>query len=354
MVSVIASLTATLGLLLLAGPAAAQLRPNQSCRDDNGLDRCADEQQRRARALFGVRSIEEHQAAGDQVRRVFYVDGYGRDLILIAFVRAPGRDPTLWVHFRPMEGQPRAEPMQAPVTQAAWDEVVNRSENFDRSYAPRPGDTDPCVHAWVFTIESVGRRRGRLPAEVRRKTESACENGPGSAYAREVQRIALSLMPHCAALDPRNHRNPASMLDACRILHGDRLAAAEVLNRAEAFQSVSGPRDEPRLAAVFGHEPRIDWNGNRYQGSGGGAATFWAGRLAQASGWTNFYFHSVDAESADRARLTGVLRRSADTPRGRSTGSETARVELVWVRDFNGDMQVESATVGPWQAAPEG
>lgn len=78
-------------LLLATMQGEAQPRPDPNCRDDRGTDRCAETEQRRMRELYGVRSIEEHQAAGDQVRRIFYVDGYGRDLILIAFVRTSGR-----------------------------------------------------------------------------------------------------------------------------------------------------------------------------------------------------------------------------------------------------------------------
>ena len=74
-----------------AAPVAAQRPVDRNCSDDRGVDRCSEEQQRRTRQLFSVRSIEEHGAAGDQVRRVFYVDGYGRDVVLIALVRAPGR-----------------------------------------------------------------------------------------------------------------------------------------------------------------------------------------------------------------------------------------------------------------------
>ncbi|HYI63807.1 MAG TPA: hypothetical protein VEW71_02865 [Allosphingosinicella sp.] len=341
------------GLFFVAGAATPQGTENRNCRDDTGVNRCAEEQQRRVRTLFGVGSIEEHRAAGDQVLRIFYVDGYGRDLILIAFVRTPGRDPTLWVHHPPRDGEPRPQPFQMPVSQAIWNEVVQRSANFDRTFTPRPG-TDPstigiCLHSWVYTIEAVGRSRGRLPSELRRKTEDACEDGPGSAYALELQRIALSLIPHCAALDPAQHRNPATMLAACRILHGDRLAAAEVLNLAGPFRHVRGAEARPRIAGLFAHETRIDWNGARYQGQGVNAAPFWIAQLGEET--TNFYFHSVNAQNADRASLTGQLSRSVDLPGG-TVRSETAQVEQIWVRDFNGDMRLENATIGPWR--PEG
>ncbi|HEX8215926.1 MAG TPA: hypothetical protein VF577_00555, partial [Allosphingosinicella sp.] len=91
-----------------AAPAQQAVDPN--CSDDRGLNRCSDEQQRQMRQLYAVPTIEEHAAAGEEVRRVFYVDGYGRDLILIAFVRSPGKDPEVRVHYPQRPGGTRPEP----------------------------------------------------------------------------------------------------------------------------------------------------------------------------------------------------------------------------------------------------
>jgi len=236
--------------LALALAALQPAPPPRDCQDDQGTDRCAEAAQQRMRALYAVRSIEEHRAAGDQVWRIFYVDGYGRDVVLISFVRAAGHDPTMWVHFPSDQGASPSEPLQAPVPQPLWNEVRSRSENFERTFAPEPG-RDPsairlCLHGWVYAVESVGRRLGRAEAPVRRKVENACEDGPTAAYAQDIQRIALSLLPYCAALDPSHHRNPASTIAACRLLSGDRLAAAEVMNEASVFRSYEGPEGRAR------------------------------------------------------------------------------------------------------------
>jgi hypothetical protein len=341
--------------LWFPAPLWAQASPQPDCRDDDGTDRCAAAEQRRMRDSFGVRSIEEHRDAGDQVWRVFYVDGYGRDLILISFVRAAGRDPMAWVHYPRRDGEPRTEPLQAPVPQAVWDEVGRRSENFDRSFALFPGE-DPalrsiCLHGWVYVMESAERRRGRSPAPIRRKTESACEDGPGGVFATELQRLTLPLFPHCAALDPEQHRSPATMLAACRLLHGDRLAAAEVLNLAGGFRSLGGSEDAHRLAGRFASETEIDWNGEHYRGAGHRAPAFWIARLERTDSVANFYFERVEAQDANNAVLTGTISRSVDTPQGRSAGHQRARVRQEWMRDFNGDMQIARAMIGPWEAA---
>jgi hypothetical protein len=336
---------ATLLVAALGSSAAAQGTPNRNCTDDRGADRCSIEQQTRMRSLYGVPSIEEHAAAGEEVLRIFYVDGYGRDLVLVAFLRSPGRDPELRVYYPQPEGGVRPESQRAPVAQSVWREVAWRGMNFDRSFVPRPGAEPPiCLHSWVYTVEAAERTRAGQPLRVRRKVEDACESGPAQTFAVDVQRLALGLIPHCAALDPRQHRNEAAMLGACRILSGDRVAAAEVLNRANGFQRIGGREDAHRMAGLFADRAHIEWAGELYSGSGREANEWWAARLQRENGWTNAYFDRVEGESAVRVTLSGSLSR----PLGDS-GLETASLRQIWGRDWNGDWRVERATVGPWQ-----
>lgn len=342
-------------LFLAAAPAVAQPRPNPDCRDDNGVNRCAEAQQGRVRALFGVRSIEEYQAAGDQVRRVFYVDGYGRDLILIAFVRAPGRDPTLWVHFPRREGEPATEPLQAAVPRLDWEDVLFRSALFDRDLVPRqpPPNTIPiCMHNWGYTVEATDPARSQHePATVRRATEHGCGASLVRFFAVEAQKAALPLLPYCARLDPGQHRNPAAQLAACRTLRGDRMAAAEALNRAGAFPQVDGPGDVVLIADRFAQGAVVDWNGERNQGDSS-AALFWATKVGEA-GHANFFYDSVEGLSGTRVRLTGFLSRSVEEPGSDRSTIHRARVEQIWAVTPIQEFQVERATVGPWEAAPQ-
>lgn len=337
-----------------AGAPAAPPRPAPDCRDDNLVDRCAEAEQRRVRALYGVRSIEEHRAAGDQVRRVFYIDGYGRDLVAIAFVRAPGRDPTLSVHYPRREGEARPEPLSAPVPQAAWDDLLFRSALFDRALvpAPRPGNaTSICLHSWVYTVEASDPARSRdEPARVRRATEDACENGLAKFFALEVERAALPLFAYCNRLDPTQHRNPASQLAACRMLSADRLAAAEVLNRLGVFQRVAGPDDASLVAGSFESRAAIEWNGERNQGSNS-AAVFWARKVGEAHG-ANFHPLSVEGISGSRVRVTGRFHRGVEAGREQGTAGYFARVEMIWVFGPAQQFQVENASVGPWEPEP--
>ena len=341
-------------LSLSDATAVAQGRPDPNCTDDRGVDRCSPEQQSRVRELFGVRTIEEHAAAGDQVRRAFYVDGYGRDVVAIAFVRARGSEPMLWVHFPREEGRGRAEPLTAPVPQAVWQEVIEESAHFDRQLVPLPDEVPVaqedgeeimamCLHSSVFTIEATdpAEREGRQPT-IRRRTEDACQNGLTEAYAVELRRVAVPLLPHCARLDPELHRNEATLLSACRLLAGDRLAAAEVMNRVDPFHSVDGADDAALIRHLFDYQAIIDWNGQRNSGAGS-AANFWAAKMAEGEGRIILYYDTITGESAERVRLTGLLSRPASGP-----GYENARVEQIRVGDGD-SYAIERITVGPFE-----
>lgn len=328
--------------------------PAADCHDDDLVDRCSPEQQRRVRELFGVKPIEAHRDAGDQVRRAFYVDGYGNDVVAIAFIRPKGGDPTLWVHFPSEPDGKRPEPLRAPVTQEVWDGVLDRSRNFDRPLAaPAPEPDAPgmqtislCIHSWVYTVEATDPAEGEYsPATLRRRTEDACDDGLAEPYATELQRAAVPLLPPCARLDRSLHRNEATLLSACRLLRGDRLAAAEVMNQLDRLRRAEGPEEVALIAGLFAYDARIDWAGEILDAKGGAAAA-WARKLAEG-GRTVLYYDVIEGESADRVRFVGLLSRSVDG----EDRYRLARVEQIWVREGR-DFEIERATVGPFEPEP--
>ena len=81
------------------------------------LDRCIQRGSAQL-ALFGVSPIEAHAAGGDLVRRAFFVDGYGRDVVAISFIRPRGAPPELVVHVPRGEGGEVPEPMRTEVAAA--------------------------------------------------------------------------------------------------------------------------------------------------------------------------------------------------------------------------------------------
>ena len=343
-------------LLLLAAPAktppAERHPPLGDCRDDDGVDRCSADQQRRVRELFGVKPIEAHRDAGDQVRRAFYVDGYGNDVVAIMFIRPKGGDPSLWIHFPKASDGTRSEPLQAPVPAEVWDGVIRRSSHFDKPLHPLPearsdsGEITLCIHSWVYTVEATDPAAGEYrPATLRRKTEDACDDGLAEVYAGELQRAAVALLPPCDRLDRSQHRNEATLLSTCRLLRGDRLAAAEVMNQLEEFRYVEGPEEAVLLRGLFAYDARIDWAGEALDTANKPAET-WAKKMAEG-GRTSLYYDYIEGESANRVRFVGLLSRSIE---GEARYLQ-ARVEQIWVRDGR-NFHIERATVGPFEPEP--
>jgi hypothetical protein len=339
-----------LGLAPVPKPRPA-IPPPGDCRDDRGVDRCKVEQQRRVRDLFGVKPIEAHRNSGDQIRRAFYVDGYGRDVVAITFIRPKGSDPALWVHFPSEANGKRSEPLRAAVPLDVWEGVLRRSDLFDRQLASPPtarsrSGSDEillCLHSWVYTVEATDPAQGEYrPATLRRKTEDACDDGPAEAYAAELTIAAVPLLPHCARLDRARHRNEAAQLSACRLLRGDRLAAAEVMNRLDELRNIEGPEDLALARGLFSDEAQIDWAGELYN-SRGGAAAVWAKKLAEG-GRTNLYYEAFEGESAERVRFVGLFSRAAEG----EDKYRQARVEQIWTRE-DGDFRIERVTVGAFE-----
>lgn len=230
-------------------------------------------------ALFGVPPIEELQSAGAQGCRAFFVDGNGRDLVTITFMRMPDSEPMLSVHFPRQGEQPAVAPATTLVPSAAWERVLSASLHFDRALADDqgneeassvPGTITVCLHSWVYTIEAVdpGIRGGT--SRLGREVEDSCENGLAEPYASELAKIALPLLPYCAALDPEQHRNTAALLYACRLLEGDRLAAAHGLNLVSRLDSLEAG-DQAVVSPVFDYTATLIWDGQRFDGSGAAA-----------------------------------------------------------------------------------
>lgn len=242
--------------------AAAQSRPAPECSDDNGVDRCSAEEHRRVLDLFGLQPVEAHIRSNHQIRRAFYVDGYGRDLVALAFVRAPGGDPTLHVYFPRKADNSRSQPLTALVPREVWDEVIDGSANFDRRFQPRPGEADNmCLHSWVYTVEANDPELlAEREAGVRRAVEDACAGGMAASYARKLSELAVRLLPPCVALG-EHPRGGAGLLAECEMLGGDRIAAADAATAvAEFARGTVLQRPEARFA--FTQEAVLIWPGS--------------------------------------------------------------------------------------------
>ena len=364
---------AMIALLLLGGGAGAAAQEREkprdhNCEDDRGVNRCDAEQQRKMRALYGLEPIETHLAGGDVVHRAMFVDGYGRDVVAISFVRPKGADPVLSVHAPADPDGTRPEALTAPVPKNVWDRLIERSQHFDRELAPPVVEEKPkpgkkrekpvtertggetitiCLHSWVYVVEATEAPSSDRTAKVRRTVEDACEDGLAEVYARELANAAVTLLPPCALLDRKQHRNLPSLLRACTSLSGDRLAAAEVMNAVEVFRRVDRPTEAALLHGVFHYSIELDWQGTSVKGSRAAAET-WA---TNSAGRAIHLFHeSFEGVTPDEVRFVGFLSRVTEGPGG-DWVHHRARVEQTWVRDA-GRFEIRRASVGPWEKEP--
>lgn len=332
---------------LISGAAPAERHAARAdCRGDRRIECWEAERRPRVRELFGTKAVEEFERTGDQLRRAYYVDGYDRDVVAIEFVRPRGADPSLTVRFPKSASNPR-QPLTAPVPLADWQDVLETSAHFDRalvktSKKSKPGEIVICVHAWVYTVEAVDPPEQEMPAQVRRRSQNACDEGLVQAYAIDLSKLAARLIPPCDVLNRSDYRNEADLLSSCGMLAGDRMSAAVVLNAARPLRNIWDEADFPRLSGLFDYRTKINWAGQAY--SGNEAAQFWARKASEGARTpTHLSIRQVIGESATRVRLRGRLSRYVE-----NGAYEEADVEQLWELD-SAESQIRQATVGPFK-----
>lgn len=350
----LSKLLAALLLVLISAAAFAAQQVPPDCSDDRGVDRCSPEQHRRVPELYGLNPIEDHARRGDQVRRAFYVDGYGRDLLAISFVRSAGRDPRVMLHIPKVSGDAVVEPSEALVPEPIWDRVLARGAHFDRALTPRSGADEKsiCLHSWVSTIEAADGvpNQGRTAA-VRRETEDACENGLGWAYASDLADFAVDLFPYCSALERSQRRNSETLLRTCATLKGDRLAAAKAHNQLFKLNQLSNPVLAAGSLNAFHYRATLEWAGEEIGGDQHAAAKAWIERMSGKPS-SDVFIRSLSGERSDRVRVQGELTRSVDAT-GQKAIRQRAPLTLIFTQKRPGSVfQIERAIVGAFTPAP--
>lgn len=347
-------LIALFGAVLIGGQSAPA---DRTCLDDNNRDICAAPMRAERLATLGMATAEADAAAGVESYRVFFVDGYGRDLPGFVFERRPGSGPMSVVYGS--EGRR----LEAPVSPAVWDEVVARAEFADRELVQPPADPNAapgfCLHAWSSTVEMTNSPVTQWRSEpIRRRTENACNGALTTRFAFFVAEQTLKAQPHCQGLDPDRQRNVATLLASCMSLKGDRVAAGSVFDQI----SDGRPRQGADLTNPFvwqnylgtNGSPRLDWAGQTVVGAQGrdrAVAEFIIARLAEHP-TLRFYPSIYDATDARRVVVTGRARYSEDAEGGGERWFE-ADFTQTWVWDPNlNEWMVSDWTVQPFSLRP--
>lgn len=325
--------------LLLFGLAAITDPLKNPCLDDDHNDRCSAAKQAEMRALYRVPPIETYAAA--TVRRIFYVDGYGNDVVAIEFIRAAEKDAAVRVHFPRATAEDPIPPVETLLTDEQWREVINASEHFDRQFAskaePGSGDSEAkdivlCIHSWVYWAEAID-----IGAKPRSTVNDACNDQPVEKFAWFAAKTGRQAIPFCAALDKRFSRNEATLLRSCSKLSGDRLAAAEVWNRANGLRSIDTPSGMDDLPA---YDLELDFQGKKLIRAE--AKEFWRSLMAQQDS-PRFYYDQVHGLRADQVLIAGNLFKDVGDEE-----YQMADVELRWEKD-GGIFELKSIKVGPYR-----
>lgn len=334
----------------LAALFTSQAEPPRACRDDNWRDRCAAEDRARVENLLSIASIEEEARSESEVYRARYVDGYGRDLPVVAFVRRPGQDPTVEVSGT------NGRKLTAPVGPESWDAIVAGSRFADRVLAPLPSQPNAagsppsmasiCLHAWVVSVEMANSQVARHKTEpVRRATQSGCDGELTVDYAFDLAKRAVEALGRCQLLDEKKQRNSVTILETCLGLEGDRFAAATLWNRQSEGRPRYGldPKDPGVWRAYLGTNgsPTLDWQGEvttTDRGRDNRVAEAIVARLGQTP--MSFRPTKFRGLSRTRAEIEGAVE---------AEGGRTAPYRQIWVWDPNlSEWMLERWTVEPF------
>jgi hypothetical protein len=339
-----------------AAPANAQRR-SDPCRRGGDETACFVARQPQWLGVYGLASAASHVEAGAEIRRAMFIDGYDRDTVAVEFRRAPGSGPQVAIYLPRGTGEAgRAEPaLTGAVPLADWEELERRSLYFDRRLVPAPeprsGEGDEtitvCTHAWTYAVEYTDPAQRSASRRLRRRVENACDGALTGEYATLLSDVAARLLPGCAALDRRLHRNNASLLNVCARFSGDRAAAAMVYNRIGELRGGGRADHLPLLRSLFAPGARLEWNGELIERR---VAEAWLARTSDADN-ASYFTRRLHGESAQRVREEGVLQRwriEGDEETGRSV-LWSAPVELVWTLHLGTQFRIAEARVGAFE-----
>ncbi|ATI80638.1 hypothetical protein [Sphingobium yanoikuyae] len=307
-----------------------------SCNDDRGTDRCAGGSRAQQRRLYKVASTEDFANKQVQLVRAFFVDGYGQDIALVTFKRAPGEDLQVEVRLPDPDGKLASPPLVGQLSGAAWTDIMASAGTFDRDLVPlqkRNGELSICLHSWVSTVEVVDEN-GR----VRRKTSSACGGDSlVTAYAFKMASIAVASFSFCSTLSPEASRNDVTRLADCWRLRGDRAAAAQAYNRLHTrwFLNPNGTDFARSLYELFYDRAEIAWPGEKKVTGAASAAQLWTAKAGQDRFVPQIYF----GETQGRVRIEGQI---WPRPKSDADRPQPIPVTMLWTKENGFDFRLRS------------
>lgn len=335
--------------LALSGPAQAA-----DCTPKPRRDLCQTEVDPAVLTRFGIATAEAEAEAGVEAYRVFFTDGYNRDLPPLAFERRPGSGPTVVVYG------PEGERMKGAVASDVWERVVAESRFADRVLAPEPPAADepawvrtmPCLHPWSTGVELINTKPDSR--SVRRRFENACGGELTTQYAFRLADEAYKALPQCHALDLDRQRNVVTLLATCVSLRGDRVAAAQVRDAIWQGHPNGQRPDAGAWRAWLGTNgsPRLRWGDMEVRtdrGSNNLVAEFLVARMQE---FPNLHFYAGRYEGVSSREV--VVTGEATYVTGQQPERQwRAPYRQVWVWDPNlSEWMLSDWTMDSFTAAP--
>lgn len=286
--------------------------------------------------MLGLPPLADLAAKSATVRRMFLIDGSGRDLPAVSFVRMPGQLPKVTVSavIGDERGRRRVGTIAAEVPREDWEDILEASASFERDFVAVPQDgNEYCLHPWVATVEAADPAHDYLPASVRTKTHTACSRGVAFGFAIMLAKRAVDLIPACNAIKG-GERHSAYTLQTCAMFEGDTLAAAEMAGRQRL-----------PYAAEFALDPEIRWPGEPPAKGSEAAIKLWAQRFEGSASPYYFVASTIVGQTANRVLVRGVVARRSPEYKDYAF----ADAEQVWTRAPNDQFRLKLFTIGSFE-----
>lgn len=342
-------LAGALGLVLLCLGCTGQAR-NPCERLNAGRD-CGSSMQRWVDHYFRAPPAETYTARGGEVRRIFGVNAFGQGLVGVTFFGRAGGHAEVRVDFaRPRRSSlVQPEPIHAELPDESWRQVMAATGDLSPLLTVSPEEREQgviavCADGALWGVEATAGRGG----PILRRMSNSWDDRRLTRVAQALIALARSAFPACRALEPRDDVEQFGLAD-CGLLSGDKMAAAEGLNRFNGA-AIDRFMDEPEQVRPYLKESAsLDWDGAEAHGAGAFAELLV--RRIQEGHTSWLVAVEVVGEGHDRVRITGFVTAYVSRPSGESE-RRFAPFTQIWTRSAGGDFRLARMEVSAFSAEP--
>ncbi|GEM_PF-3866820 len=252
------------GMFALTLPLQAQAQPEATlqisgCED--GVALCDPAKRASLLADYGLSEAEAEAGRGVTLRRFIVRDAWGRHLAAAVFYRKAGQAPQVEILAPEEAHEPQA--LRGTIGQRDWQQLIDMTANFHHRLA---GELAPfevidgkfliCGDAPTTLVEAsdqIGAWVGGVLVQekplVRRNSSNRCNPGLAHPIAVQMAQLAIENLPECSTVLPILDETPLRLLEICRALKGDRMAAGEVYRQLVESRFLGGVTDMRMLAS---------------------------------------------------------------------------------------------------------